>query len=218
MLGTTGTSAAQVTLASTLARVAPALLLVLRSEDKVDELEERLQECARRAESQVNAPLFGNRSPTREECGEELVVDGCSQPITRAMLLGRQKHDLALACAREVLTELWPAPFSIEQRYRFYEASGILETVSREKEQQLIKDGCTGELWGTIKPDLVLHADYNLLQAVLVLDFKFPCPPSNPPTWTRYGARSAFPGKNQGQIYKKALGGETLLLTPQEIK
>ncbi|MFL5352293.1 hypothetical protein [Archangium sp.] len=206
------------TLASTLARIAPALLLVLRSEDKVDELEERLQECAQRAERQVNAPLFGDRDPSRQECGEELIVDGCSEPITRAMLLGRQKHDLALACAREVLTEHWPAPFSIEQRYRFHEASGILETIPREKEQQLIKDRCTGELWGTIKPDIVLHADYNLLQAVLVLDFKFPCPPSNPPTWTQYGAKSAFPGKNQGQIYKKALGGETLLLTPQEIK
>lgn len=67
MLGTTGTSAAQVTLASTLARLVPALLLVLRSDD--NELQERLQECARRAEHQVNAPLFGNRDPTRAECG-----------------------------------------------------------------------------------------------------------------------------------------------------
>ncbi|AKJ08493.1 Hypothetical protein AA314_10119 [Archangium gephyra] len=47
-------------------------------------------------------------------------MDGCTEPITRAMLLGRQKHDLALACARDVLTRLWPAPFSIEQRYRYY--------------------------------------------------------------------------------------------------
>jgi hypothetical protein len=218
MLGTTGTSAAQVTLASTLARIAPALLLVLRSEDKVDELEERLQECARRAERQVNAPLFGDRDPTREECGEELVVDGCSEPITRAMLLGRQKHDLALACAREVLTELWPAPFSIEQRYRFRRFSKILETVPREKEQEALKKDCTKDLWGTIKPDIVLHADYNLLQAVLVLDFKFPCPPSNPPQWARYGVKSAFPKATQGEIYKEALDGETLMLTPGEIK
>src|SRR5262245_22674342 len=47
MLSTTGTSAAQVTLASTLVRLAPALLLVLHSDNKVNELQERLQECAR---------------------------------------------------------------------------------------------------------------------------------------------------------------------------
>ncbi|WP_239014689.1 hypothetical protein [Archangium violaceum] len=218
LLGTTTTSAAPLTVASTLARVAPVLLAVLGNHGRVDELEERLEECARQAEYQVNSSLFGNRAPTREECGEELEVDGCGEPITRAMLLGRQKHVIALACAREVLSQLWPAPFSIEQRYRYYRASRLLEAISPEKELQIIKRGCTDELKGTIKPDIVLHADYNLLQAVLVLDFKFPCPPSNRPRWTEYGATSAFPGMNQGQLYKDALGGEVLLLTPRGIR
>jgi hypothetical protein len=218
MLGTPSTSVAPLTLASTLARVAPVLLVVLRSDGKVNELEERLVECAQLAEQQVNFPLFGNRPPTREECGEELDVDGCAEPITRAMLLGRQKHDIALACAREVLKEFWPRPFSIEQRYRFYPRSRILETITREKEQQIIKQGrCAEELKGTIKPDIVLHADYDLLKAALILDFKFPCPPSNRPKWTEYGAKSAFPNATQGEIYKKALGGEILLLTPRGI-
>jgi hypothetical protein len=193
------------------------MAVLQHDEDKARELQERLVECARQAEQQVNFPLFGNRPPTRAECGEELEVDGCAEPITRAMLLGRQKHTLALACAREVLSQLWPTPFSIEQRYRFHPYSKLLETISREEAQQLIKDGCTKKLWGTIKPDIVLHADYNLLQAALILDFKFPCPPSNRPKWTDYGATSAYPNSTQGQIYKKALGGDVFLLTPQGI-
>ncbi|ATB30933.1 hypothetical protein [Melittangium boletus] len=185
------------------------------SEDKLGELQEHLAECAQLADRQVNAPLFGNRPPTREECGEELEVDGCAEPITRAMLLGRQKHAVALACARDVLARLWPAPVSIEQRYRYYPHSKVLETISREKEQQLITQRCTEELWGSIKPDIVLHADYNLLKAAVIIDLKFPCPSSNSPTWRAYGRGSAYEDSNQGEVYKNALGGEALLLSPE---
>jgi hypothetical protein len=201
---------------STLVLATPVVLaLYHHDQDKVAELQERLVECARTAEHQVNSEHFGNRPPTREECGEELEVDGCAEPITRAMLLGRQKHAVALACARDVLSRLWPAPFSIEQRYRFYRASKIVETISREKEQQFIEQRCTDELWGSIKPDIVLHPDYDLLKAAIIIDLKFPCPLSNRPRWTDYGRGSAYDGSNQGVIYKEALGGELLLLTPR---
>ncbi|WP_257451882.1 hypothetical protein [Archangium lipolyticum] len=217
VLGTTGSSSATLTGASTLARVAPLLLVVLRNDGKANELDQRLKECAMQAERQVNSPLFGNREPTREECGEELDVDGCGEPITRAMLLGRQKHDIALACAREVLKQLWPTPFSIEQRYRFYPRNRIVEAISHAEEQQLIKRGCTDKLRNTIKPDIVLHADYNLLQALLIIDLKFPCPPSNTPRWREYDRASPYAGSNQGKVYKDALGGEALRLTPRGI-
>ncbi len=141
-------------------------------------------------------------------------MDGCGEPITRAMLLGRQKHDLALACARAVLQQFWPAPFSIEQRYRFFRNVQFLETISRAEEQRLIELGCTRELWRTIKPDIVLHSNYDLLQALLIIDFKFPCPSTNTPTWRRYGKGSAYEGLDQGEVYKEALGGKALLLTP----
>jgi hypothetical protein len=134
------------------------------------------------------------------------------------MLLGRQKHVIALACARGVLEQLWPRPFSIEQRYRYHSRANVLESIDRAKEQQLIKERCTEELRGTIKPDIVLHADYNLLQAALILDFKFPCPPTNSPLWTQYREPSPYAGSNQGEIYKKALGGETLLIYPKGIR
>jgi hypothetical protein len=201
--------------ASSLARYVPRLLVLLESDNAVGEFEERLVECAKQAERQVNASHFGNRSPTHEECGEEVVVDGCSKPITRAMLLGQQKHALALQCAREVLEQLWPAPFSLEQRYRYYPNAKFVEIVSREEEARLIAQGCTRELWRTIKPDIVLHADRNLHQSALTLDFKFPCPGTNEPRWTRYGESSAYVGYTQGDLYKEALGGEALIISPQ---
>jgi hypothetical protein len=215
----TTTSSIPLVVGSTVVIATPVVLAILQSQDKAGELQERLLECARLAERQANFPLFGNRPPTREECGEELVVDGCAEPITRAMLLGRQKHVIALACARDVLEKLWPRPFSIEQRYRYYSHARVIQSIDRAKEQQLIKEGCAEELRGSIKPDIVLHADYNLLQAALILDFKFPCPPSNPPRWTQYHKKTSAQGDlNQGELYKEALGGEALIISPQGIK
>ncbi|MDC0708043.1 hypothetical protein POL68_06130 [Stigmatella sp. ncwal1] len=202
-------------MASELSTWVPLLLTLLEGDNAVGEFEERLVECARQAERQVNSSFFGNRSPTREECGEEVEVDGCGESITRAMLLGQRKHALALQCAREVLEQLWPAPFSIEQRYRYYANARFLETVSREEEARLIAQGCTRELWRTIKPDIVLHADRNPLRAVLILDFKFPCPDTNRPQWARYRENSAYAGSNQGEIYKQALGEEAVIISPR---
>jgi hypothetical protein len=162
----------------------------------------------------VNAEHFGDRSPTRQECGEEVMVDGCVEPITRAMHLGQQKHARALACARDVLKELWPASFSIEQRYRYYPSTKLLEFVSAREEEHLLAQGCTGKLWRTIKPDILLHADSDWLRAALILEFKFPCPDTNTPQWKEYDEDSAYAGSTQDKIYKEALGGEALIISP----
>jgi hypothetical protein len=131
------------------------------------------------------------------------------------MLLGQQKHALALQCARDVLKELWPASFSLEQRYRYYPNARFLELVNADEEQRLLAQDCTRELWRTIKPDIVLHADRNWLRAAIILDFKFPCPDSNEPQWKTYGKDSAYVGFDQGQIYQDALGGKALLISPR---
>jgi len=209
-------SAPRTLAASLLAESVPVLLVLLKSDNAVGELEEQLVNCARQAERQVNASFFGNRAPTRRECGEEVEVDGCGARITRAMLLGQQKHELALQCAREVLEALWRRPYSLEQRYRYYPNAKVLETVSRQEEARLIKEGCTQELWRTIKPDVVLHADRDLLRSVLTLDFKFPCPDTNEPKWTRYGENSAYAKSDQGQVYEGALGGKPFLISPRK--
>jgi hypothetical protein len=200
--------------ASSLARWAPIVTTLLESAEQVDYFEEALVECARQAEREVNSAHFGTRAPTRQECAEEVEVDGCPEPITRAMLLGQQKHALALQCARDVLKELWPAPFSLEQRYRYYPNARFLELVNADEEQRLIAQDCTRELWRTIKPDIVLHADRNWLRAAITLDFKFPCPDTNEPKWKEYGEDSAYVGSNQGRIYRQALGGEAFMISP----
>ncbi|HEX8697939.1 MAG TPA: hypothetical protein VF815_03800, partial [Myxococcaceae bacterium] len=176
-----------------------------------------LVECARQAEKQVNTEHFGDRSPTRQECGEEVVVDGCAEPITRAMLLGQQKHALALQCARDVLKELWPASFSLEQRYRFYPSSRFLEVVSKREEELLLAQGCAQKLWRTIKPDIALHPGHDVRQSLLTLEFKFPCPDTNEPRWARYGESSAYAGSSQKKVYEAALGGEALIISPHKV-
>ncbi|RYZ41574.1 MAG: hypothetical protein EOO71_11460 [Myxococcaceae bacterium] len=204
--------------ASILVQYAPVMLALMQDHNAVGELDERLKACAVHADERGNALFFNNnRAPTRAECLEELAQDECGRPITRAMRLGQQKHVLALECARKVLEELWPAPFSIEQRYRFYPTARFVETISPEKEASIIAQGCTEQLWGSIKPDIALHADRNLLKAVLTLDFKFPCPDTNPPRWTPYGTSSPYSGKDQGVIYKEALGGRAMMISPRGI-
>lgn len=200
---------------STLAGLVPFLVTLLGNDNAVDELEEQLVECAHQAERLVNLEFFGNRAPTRQECGEEVEVDGCGERITRAMLLGQRKHAHALRCAKQVLEQLWPAPFSIEQRYRFYPHARFLEAISKEEEARLISQGCTRELWRTIKPDLVLHSDSDLLRSVVTLDFKFPCPDTNEARWTSYGDKSAYAGLNQGRVYQDALKGKAAMVSPR---
>ena len=134
------------------------------------------------------------------------------------MLLGRHEARRALACARRGSRRTLARALQHRDSAIAPQVSGPLETIRREKEQRLIKDGCTGELWGTIKPDIVLHATAISFRCVLILDFKFPCPHPTHQRGRGVGAESAFPGANQGRIYEEALGGETLMLTPQEIK
>lgn len=212
---TAGAGVARV-VASQLAEWVPTLLEMLADAKAVEELEERLEECARQAEREVNARYFGQRAPSREECRQQVRVEGCAEPVTRAMVLGQQKHEVALQCAQRVLEALWPAPFSLEQRYRYYPNAKFVETVSREEEARLLAEGCTQELWRTIKPDIVLHADRNLRRGLLIFDFKFPCPPTNEPRWKDYGDSSAYAGSNQGDVYRDALGGEAVLISPGE--
>ncbi|WP_244219691.1 hypothetical protein [Corallococcus interemptor] len=203
--------------ASTLVRAAPVLIGLMQQEHDADELEKGLAACAVQAEHLGNARYFHDRPPTRQECAEVVEKDRCGNPVTRAMFLGRQKHVLALACAEQVLKKLWPAPFSIEQRYRYYPNARMVESISKEKEARLLADGCTDELRGTIKPDIVLHENRTqLLKSVLTLDFKFPCPSSNLPQWTRYGSSSPYADSFQNNIYERALGGRALLISPTQ--
>ncbi|RKG79584.1 hypothetical protein D7W79_10075 [Corallococcus exercitus] len=207
--------AARAMLSPLVRAIPPAVLALMQQDHDADELADRLVQCARQAERLGNARFFLDRPPTRQECGEVVEKDACGKPVTRAMRLGKQKHVLALQCVDQVLKELWPAPFSIEQRYRYYPHARMVEAVSKKEEARLIAEGCTEELRGTLKPDVVLHADRNLLKGSIILDFKFPCPVENTPRWTVYGGNSIYVGSSQQHVYQEALGGEALLISPR---
>jgi hypothetical protein len=173
-------------------------------------------ECAAQADLQVNQRWFGGRRPNDDECFEEVEVevDGCLESMTRAAALGREKHVVALACARKVLDEEWSDLYSIEPRYRFYRQTRLLESVSREEEKRLLASGCTQGLWRTFKPDIVLHGKDHQPIACRVFDFKFPCLEGRQPQWTRYGQKSAFAGSDQGSVYTEALGCKAVIISP----
>ncbi|MDC0710563.1 hypothetical protein POL68_18950 [Stigmatella sp. ncwal1] len=204
------------TISSAASRVAPAATLLLRDAQPQDELEQRLVECAVQADLEVNRRWFGGRRPNDDECLEEVEVevDGCMESMTRAAALGREKHVVALSCARELMEESSGGTYSIEPRYRFYRTNGVLERVSSEEEKRLLAKGCSQGLWRTIKPDLVLHEGGNRLVACRAFDFKFPCLEGKRPQWTRYGKKSAFAGSDQGTIYSEALGCKAVIISP----
>jgi len=52
---------------------------------------------------------------------------------------------------------------------------------------------------------------------MIASEFKFPCPETNEPRWTRYREDSAYFGRTQDVIYKEALGGEPLIVSPQGV-
>ncbi|WNG31494.1 hypothetical protein F0U62_12190 [Cystobacter fuscus] len=213
-----GVAVSTVAAASTIALLAPEVLGFFQNdEEELSRLETALLACVQRAERDINAERFGYGAPTAADCKAVVGVDRCGRPIYQSMELGNLKHARALACMQDILKELWPGPVSIEQRYRFYQHAKVLETVSREQEKRLLEADCAEELRGTIKPDVVLHADRKLLRAILILDLKFPCPADRDPKWTGYGDTSVYAGSNQREIYGDAFGGKALMMSPKGI-
>lgn len=176
-------------------------------------IRERLIDCARRADEEVNREEFGGRSPTRADC--EKVVGGTQEnPITRAMVLGRKKHALALDCAEAALGQSLPARFLREQRYRKGVRDQGPELVTHQEELNLLRAGASKVLEGTVVPDLVLHTG-NPVQVQRVYDFKFPCPDTNPPMWRQSPSGNPLRARNQGDAYRLTFGTSPVLVTPR---
>ncbi len=175
------------------------VLRVLRDEDR-NVLEKTLTECADAARSEVLLRLFQGKSPTPEECREEVEKDAQGKPVTRAMKLGIEMHGVALACAQKRLGTLRPGGFSLEPRYRYNPKTQKWEPMSRQEEQALLAQGRTGELKGSLVPDVVIHTG-NLLQVLAIYDFKFPCVSTEDPVpW-----RKLPDGRRQNKAYNEAL-------------
>jgi hypothetical protein len=67
--------------------------------------------------------------------------------------------------------------------------------------------GLTGRFWGSLVPDIVIHAAGNPNQVRHVYDFKFPCPADNKPSWGRYAPGQPHHPKTQDRMYEDALLG-----------
>ena len=177
------------------------------------ELEKILEECAKQAEEDVNRKRLGGRKPKKADCDQEIGKKTNGAPITQAMRWGLEKHKEARKCADIALNQLIPGQFSLEQRYRFDPATGRTSLVSKEARETLVQQGREKELEGTLEPDVVIHPG-DPLKAWAVYDFKFPCPETNPPTWSKYPKGHPYQGRTQGEMYRRALGQSPSRVTP----
>jgi hypothetical protein len=175
-------------------------------------IEEAILECVKDADFQINERSFGG-SPTREQCSEVVGQDSRGEPVTRAMQLGREKHQLALECIQKKLQELRPGGFSLEQRYRLNEGSGKWVPLSRSEVEALLRAGGKA-LVGTLEPDIVIHTG-NAAEVLDVLDLKFPCPGTKEAVWGSYPKGHPFERLNQGEAYKEAFGGNPARVSPR---
>jgi hypothetical protein len=186
----------------------------LYAEDKAQQnrIAEAILDCVKDADFTLNERYFGG-NPTREQCSEVVGRDSSGNPVTRAMLLGREKHTLALECIQLKLHEIRPKGFSLNQRYRENKSTGRWEPLSEQQVKALLRNGGDG-LIGTIVPDIVIHTG-NALEVLDVLDLKFPCPGTNEPTWYKYPDGHPFEGLSQGQVYKTAFGVNPARVAPR---
>ncbi|WP_224362036.1 hypothetical protein [Hyalangium versicolor] len=169
-------------------------------------------DCVKDADFLLNEKLFGG-SPTREQCAEVLERDANGKPVTRAMRLGLEKHEAAMACIQEKLPPLRQGGFSLNQRYRLNPHTGKWEPLSRQQVEALLRTGGK-DLVGTIEPDVVIHTG-NVAEVLDVYDLKFPCPGTNPPTWRTYGEGHPYRGADQGSTYQQAFGGNPARVAPR---
>jgi hypothetical protein len=177
-------------------------------------IDKALAECANTARSQMVLKHFNGRSPTREECNEEVGSDSQGKPITRAMRLGVEQHEVALKCAKERLNELKPGGFSISPRYRYDPKTGKATHIPREAVEELLNQGRGAELRGTLEPDIVIHAG-KPHQVQAVRDYKFPCVNTDKwSSWRQYPEGQVHSESNQYDLYWKVLKVEPAMVQP----
>jgi hypothetical protein len=182
--------------------------------DLLERIDEALAECADMARAEMILKHFEGRRPTRAECNEEIGKDSRGEPITRAMRLGVEQHRVALQCVEEKLRKLKPGGYSLSPRYRFDPATGKAEYLERETVQELLRQGRSAELRGTLEPDVVIHEGAPH-QVQAVRDFKFPCVNTDKQSkWREYSSGRADRIGNQEELYEQALKVTPLRIQP----
>jgi hypothetical protein len=171
------------TRAASVARTTAAVLRLL-STAELQRVEALLVECAKEAHLQVNEQMFGpNKRPTREQC-EEKVKNPWNQDVKRAVELGRLKHEAALKCAQRELEKSLPGNYSLEPRYGYEPKTKQTRLISREQVEEWLQAGWQHLLLGTLCAN-----DLNV-------------------RWGSYPPKHPYELKDQGKMYKEALGGD----------
>lgn len=179
------------------------------TESKIDAV---VKHCADMARADVMLRHFGNRSPTHDDCNEQVTFNG--QRVPKYLQLGDEMHQWTFACLREKLGQLIPGQFSIEPRYRHNDRTSTTTVMSPEEVDAIVRDGRFSDLEGTIVPDLVIH-NGSPRYVREVYDFKFPCVNTDKrPKWRQYPPDHRFADEYQNDVYRRVLGKEPLAVTP----
>jgi hypothetical protein len=126
-----------------------------------------------------------------------VLLTGCATPSPGARGLGSTS------------TALRPPDHYVEPTYQQEPSTGQWRWLDPLRVEQWLRDGLTSNLWGSLVPDIVLHASGNPNQLQHIYDFKFPCPAKNRPQWRSYARGQPHYPKTQGEMYRDALLGPT---------
>ncbi|MFY0565111.1 hypothetical protein ACN28E_14820 [Archangium lansingense] len=189
------------------ARTATTVEMVLQDAE-IKLVEQTLVQCAQAANEQVNKEdeELRGREPTAEQCRQVVRREGNTE-VTRAMDLGARKHKLALDCVRAAFAERFSENVSVEPTYQKESSTGLWRWIDPVQVAEWLKLGLKSQLWGSLVPDLVLHASRNPNQIQRVYDFKFPCPSDKRPSWRPYSKGHPHHPKDQKEMYEEALLG-----------
>ncbi|WP_147447173.1 hypothetical protein [Corallococcus sp. CA054B] len=176
-------------------------------------LHDILKKCANLANEEVNLRLLDGKTPTAQQCEEQVGTDAAGRPITRAMQWGQEKHVVALRCVQEHLSVERPGGFSLEQRYGYDMRTGALRLITRAQAEAWLRSGQAGQLLGTLIPDVVIHLG-DPLRPEASYDFKFPCPIGKQGVWRKYPKGHPWEDRLQGEMYEEALGVDAFRVSP----
>lgn len=101
-----------------------------------------------------------------------------------------------------------PGSYSLEPRYAYDLKTKQTRLISREQVEEWLQAGWHHLLLGTLVPDVVVHETERPLKVQAVYDFKFPCADDLNVQWRLYPSTHPYRFKDQGRMYRDALGGD----------
>ncbi len=131
-------------------------------EKDVKSVEEVLVLCAKEADQKVNEKYYPEEGyPSDAECNRVVGYGADGNKVTRAMELGKLKHEAAFTCLERELGQRFPDHLTLEPRYG-KKPPGEAYTLTEKGH-------------GSLVPDVVLHLVRDANKIQFLYDFLFPC-------------------------------------------